>query len=343
MITEAKFKELLERSETDTIDYKRTMYDFDNDTENKKLAAYLKDIISFSNTIRNESSFIIIGVHKNPDNSFELYGIDKHIDESILQAKVTNKIFPVPKFKYYTFNYNNMKFGIFEFPIQKYQVPLSPTSSMKGLVVNQPYYRKGSMNTEAIGTTLIEIHEWFKSLPDYEEENIIDLGISQLLIKATDINSKLSILFAEALTFSERHKLQSLKQFCLKQLVGPQNDEAPNHKYRIIDTFFMSGTINDTITIVDKSYITSFLKSQKNYFPYKYFLNFTITDIESKIKLTDESKGFNVIRTTTKAITEDVQPPIDITLFIFGSDYHILYNNIRQAFITTLINTKEHY
>ena len=92
MINQAEFERLINMSETSTLDFKTKMYDFKDDNDLRKTAKFVKDIIAFSNTIRNESSYIIIGIEEKTDGTKEFHGLDKFIDDGILQDIVKDKV-----------------------------------------------------------------------------------------------------------------------------------------------------------------------------------------------------------------------------------------------------------
>jgi len=68
MMTEAEFESLLRRTEGENIDFKSTSYDLSSDHGKFSL---VKDVISLANTPRDEDSFIVIGVTKNADSTYE--------------------------------------------------------------------------------------------------------------------------------------------------------------------------------------------------------------------------------------------------------------------------------
>lgn len=59
MITNSDFESLIWKSESSSIDFKRNQYNIINDFDKTNTAKFIKDIISFCNTIRTESAFII--------------------------------------------------------------------------------------------------------------------------------------------------------------------------------------------------------------------------------------------------------------------------------------------
>jgi hypothetical protein len=83
-----EFENSRERPQSTILDFKKDMYDFSNDQDHRKSAEFVKDIISFANTIRAESAFVIIGIKELPDKSKECHGSTSNIDDAVLQDKV---------------------------------------------------------------------------------------------------------------------------------------------------------------------------------------------------------------------------------------------------------------
>lgn len=117
MISHEEITEILEKPESSTLDFKEDLYDFKNDKDLKSTAKFIKDVISFCNTIRNEKGLIIFGVKEKTDNTFEFIGLNSFIDDSILQEKVKDKVFPRPYFSYYELNYNEKKLEFLNFQL----------------------------------------------------------------------------------------------------------------------------------------------------------------------------------------------------------------------------------
>lgn len=92
-----KFKELIDKGETQTIDYKIECNAFHKGNE-KDTAELVKDIIAFANN-GNVASYLIIGV-SNDRNGFKSVENDKLTDDNI-QVLVRDNIFPIPKVKLY--------------------------------------------------------------------------------------------------------------------------------------------------------------------------------------------------------------------------------------------------
>lgn len=143
-----KFKELLTRPEGPCIDFKREQYDLLSDKEGIYTAKFIKDIIALSNTIREETAFIIFGVEES-NGQKNLIGINNLLDDSIFQDKIKDKVSPKPKFYSYSIALNGYVFGIIEIPIVKYSEPICAIKNLKGIEAGKVYCRRGSINAEA--------------------------------------------------------------------------------------------------------------------------------------------------------------------------------------------------
>ena len=97
MITELDFENLISRPESTLLDFKREQYKIINDESGIKTAGFIKDIVSFSNTIRTETAYIVIGISTDNDDK-ELIGIDLNIDDATFQEKIKDKVYPKPTF-----------------------------------------------------------------------------------------------------------------------------------------------------------------------------------------------------------------------------------------------------
>lgn len=196
-MTENKFRELLNRPESSTLDFKSEMYDFSNDADNVIISKFVKDVLSFTNTIRESSSYVIFGVKELEDSNKELIGISKNIDDAILQDKVKNKIYPLPKFNYSTIIYSKKLFGILEFPVRRYDFPVSSVVKLRGLEIGRTYYRQGTSNTEALTLEILKINDWLQSLPKTDTEFSVQNLIATFLKRLLTQNEKLSEVLPE--------------------------------------------------------------------------------------------------------------------------------------------------
>ncbi|MBP7283137.1 MAG: tetratricopeptide repeat protein [Leptospiraceae bacterium] len=164
------FEYLLSQPESDTLDFKSEFYDFSGDTEKAKEAKeskFIKDIISFANTKKDKSSYIIVGIKENETTKEkEFLGVIAHPDDANLQEKIKDKVYPVPEFLYYPYTYKNQQFGIIEILIPKYSEEpyYCKKDYIGGLLKSELYFRRGSSNAEATPEEERHIREWFKSL-----------------------------------------------------------------------------------------------------------------------------------------------------------------------------------
>ena len=237
MISKKEMSEILEKPESSILDFKENLYDFKNDKDLKNTSKFIKDVISFSNTIRNEKGRIIFGVKEKEDKTLELIGLNQSIDDSILQEKVKDKVFPRPQFLYYELDYNNNKIGILEFPIVKYELPITPAVKMKGLEIGKVYYRNGSSNTEANAIDVIRINDWLQSLKG-DVKLTLEEKVSEILRRLTLNKEKLSTVITDLLNISKVHNLLDVRLFCAEQMIGVKGVSFSNdHLYRAQKVF----------------------------------------------------------------------------------------------------------
>jgi Schlafen, AlbA_2 len=159
MINEDEFINLLKQPESETLDFKRTGYDLSNDESQFDL---IKDVLCMTNTPRSSISFIILGVNKYPNGTYDLLGIADHPDEADLQAQFTDLVHPIPDFAYYPMIYDGKSFGIIVVPPTK-KGPCLPVRD-KGRTIRKwrIYFRRGSRNDIAERPEdVIRIVSWF--------------------------------------------------------------------------------------------------------------------------------------------------------------------------------------
>ncbi|MBN1205119.1 MAG: ATP-binding protein [Myxococcaceae bacterium] len=159
MMTASQFLELLERSESDILDFKGRAYDL---TQEYSRAALVKDVLCMSNTPREEPAHIIlIGVSKNADGTFTLPGLDKPLDDADLQSQFRERVFPIPEFTYEVLKHEGKPFGIITIPPRR----IGPSAVLKdhgdqlqqGLI----YFRRNTQNDYARTDDLRKIISWF--------------------------------------------------------------------------------------------------------------------------------------------------------------------------------------
>ncbi len=337
MISNEELTILLEKPESSTLDFKENIYDFGNDKDSKNTAKFVKDVISFSNTIRNGKGFILFGIREKTDKSLELVGLDNSVDDSILQEKVKDKVFPRPFFEYYELNYENRKIGVLEFPIAKYELPITPTVKLKGLETGKVYYRNGTSNTEANAIDVIRINDWLKSLPGNLKLTLTD-KISEILKRLTLNKEKLSVIITDLLNISKIHKLTELEEFCSAQIRGIKSNESKNHRYRIQKVFISpNGIETNPYSFIDitADMIKKEMEKEDSFYEYRMLFNQSIIKIEELIGQFNSNKTYGTLKMSSKHLFG--KGDYDINVFLFENNIIGVYSNIRQKVIDELM------
>ena len=159
MINEQQFTSLLQRMESETLDFKEKGYRLDID---KGGLDFVKDVLAMANTPREDTSYIVLGVRKHADGSCDLIGLASHPDDADLQSQFENRVFPPPEFSYCIVKHDNKDFGIIEIPPVR-KGPSVPVSDYgKILRFRQIYFRRGSKNDIPTSEDVAQIIEWFR-------------------------------------------------------------------------------------------------------------------------------------------------------------------------------------
>jgi hypothetical protein len=234
-MTDELFKKLIDNSEGRLLDYKICCYNFQGQKEDAD-AKFVKDIISFSNTVRDSTAYIIFGVKEETNGIKSLIGIDDFSDDAIFQQKTKSRIFPSPSFSSYKYNYDDKLFGIIEVPIYSYARPLVATQKLKGLQIDKIYIRQGSSNEEATHTQTEELIEWLKKLKTNNSTTNGVNEIDELIFAFTDTSKKLSALFGKCNSLRRKVNNSRFNSFVLNELNGLKNtfNDSQEYNYRII-------------------------------------------------------------------------------------------------------------
>lgn len=186
-----KFAKLLLKSEGSAIDFKRDVYDFsgiDINEKNSKRTAFVKDILSFANTPRDESAYIVLGVKRHSNGEIEKKGVISHIDDNTLQQKIEDWVDPIPQFSYHEINFEGLNFAVIEIPVtENSDRPFMATKNSKGGDSLKPlvtYWRRGSKNSEATGTETKAIYKWFESLKNNEIGGLTSLPWKEFVLNS---------------------------------------------------------------------------------------------------------------------------------------------------------------
>ncbi|WP_164905147.1 ATP-binding protein [Aequorivita ciconiae] len=321
------------------MDFKKELYDFQNHQDGT--SKFIKDILSFCNTVRNETSYIIFGIKEMGDSSLDLLGISENIDDSILQEKARTKIFPSPGFKYYTLSYKSKLFGILEFPVTKYEVPLSPTTKMKGLEPGKFYFRNGTSNTEASGLESIHIGKWLDSLPNFKVNSEQKIKTSDFIIRLSNEDEKLSKVLPELLAFATENNWVNLVEFCSIQIIGIRSqtdEEYPYRMQKVWGSIYQAEFNSNPYLVLTQNKLQKELNEDKNFFSLKLTFTQSLLELENIIKKFDEDSGFSITiqKRNMKEISKD-GPDRPFFIYCLEDDYKSVYSNIRQKAIDYLM------
>lgn len=338
MLSELQLGLILKKNESSILDFKQEMYEFNNEQNLKETAKFVKDVISFSNTIRTETGYIIIGVKENKEVSHEVIGLKYSIDDSILQEKIKDKVFPRPSFLFYEINYRNKRIGILEFPIVKYELPITASVKMKGLETGKVYYRNGTSNTEANAIDTIRINDWFKSLPG-SNSNSLSEKISGIIKRLTQNHEKLSVILTDIWQIAKEHKINELENFVYSQIKGINHSDAKNHLYRrqklIISPLEVE--INHfSFYDLTPAMVKREMLQMEGFFEYKMLFIWPIVTLEEWIQNYGDTK-FGTLKMSAQQIFGEGDYKVNV--FIFGDDLRSVYSNIKQKLIDELIDT----
>lgn len=345
-MTDETFIEILNKPESSILDFKADLYDFTNDKDEVVLAKFTKDVISFTNTIREGPAYIIFGVKETPDNKKEKVGISKNIDDAILQDKIKTKLYPIPKFKYFTKQFDGLLFGILEFPLHRNEFPVTSTVKLKGIEIGKVYYRQGSTNTEALSLDVIKINNWLLSLPQKVFQDSTQSVISDLLKRLLTKRERLSEILPDIYLMAKSANLIELKEFCELEIKGfdvtneatrkkIQHRDQP-YKYRV-QTIKVS---IDSITYARNStadQIKSEMNRSSDFYNVPYFFKEPIASIEDYLNQTD---GFLSITMKIKDVLPEFKKDYPAYGYIFNSDLVSVYQNIRQRLIDLTMDLK---
>lgn len=343
MITELDFEKLIVRPESTTLDFKREQYKIMNDESGIKTAEFIKDIVSFANTIRTETAYIIIGISNDNDEK-ELLGINQHIDDAIFQEKIKDKVNPKPTFLYFTIKYRGKDFGVFEIPVAKYAEPIAPVLKMKGLEPGRIYFRRGSSNAEAIGREIININNWMESLPSVAETLSLSDEISTLLTRTTSQKELLSSVISDTYRVAKKHHLNTLEKFCSGELSGwkeaEDNEDIQKYiNYRLqpilVSAFSIEYNHENTL---GAQYIYNEMKKMDHV--YEKLITFTesISTLEHIVNQFSHSTNAIISKSITSSVfSGNINDDFPMTMYALKDNFQNLYRNIRQKLIDELL------
>ncbi|KAF2327605.1 ATP-binding protein [Flavobacterium nitrogenifigens] len=341
MITEIEFEKLISKNESSILDFKGEFYDFKKESNDLVTAKFVKDVISFCNTIRTETSYIIFGIQEIDNGGLEFKGMKEKVDDAILQDKIKDKVIPRPNFSFYTIKHKEKQFGILEFPIIRYEMPIVPAiKNLKGLEVGKVYYRNGTSNTEATAYDVIRINDWLKSLPEIREQNSLNDEVSKFIKELTKNEQKLSVIISDLFSLSKKYELEELRKFCLVEIQGIKSSNSEGAEYRIQKVFISWNKIEINPYAYLKPSISSLIKeieNNKEFFESKIVMHHPIIEIESSLdQLNSDPNSYGTMKTDAKELL-DMEKAHDLYIYTFPDNINSLYRNIRQKAIDILM------
>jgi tetratricopeptide (TPR) repeat protein len=153
---------LLAQAESETLDFKATVYDLNDESSCLTL---IKDVISMANTPRDSAAHIVLGVRKHPDGKAEVVGVDRHPDEADLQAQFVTRVYPIPSFSYRPVTVDGKSLAVIDIPAVRVGPCLPVRDWGGGMRQWQVYFRRGSRNDVATGQDMARIFAWFGAPP----------------------------------------------------------------------------------------------------------------------------------------------------------------------------------
>ena len=173
---------LLERQESDDLDFKSDHYNFDNDNGKSK---FIKDIVAMANTPRSGPAYILVGVQEQSGKVRGTTGVTDHPDGAMLGGVVSGKVSPAPRFTYRQIVHDGVKLGLIEIPCDQ-PVPIMPRTDYGVLRRGCVYIRRNTQNTEADKADLARINEWGQIQSEPPSDPSTPSGAWEQLYRACD-------------------------------------------------------------------------------------------------------------------------------------------------------------
>lgn len=343
MLTAITIQELVNQPESSTLDFKRELYDFTGNADRAN-ASLVKDVCAMANTIRSQTSYILFGVDAPIGSPASVVGMSSTIDDGIIQDKVKHKITPRPEFKYYTVLLGTSLIGVMEFPVRRYDSPLTPAVNIGNLKAGTTYFRQGSTNTEATGAETIRIYEWLKSLPAPHTLHDKHEELTQLLQQLQQTQATLAPMLPKMLAMGRKYNLQKIADFSLFELDGINGETTENtepFKYRLLKVFIDVGA---NIQINNGGYTASQVKEavlrEDHFIHVDLHMNKSVHEMETWVQ--DMAANSNMRFGTIKGSSKTLMPwysgkETQVHIYIFPDDLINTVRRIRQKAIDLVI------
>ena len=174
-------KNLLDRQESDDLDFKLGQYDF---TDTRAKSKFIKDLVAMANTPRSGPAYILVGVEEQAGKVIRVTGVTDHPDEAMLGSVVRGKVDPVPRFTYRQVIHSGMTLGLIEIPCDQ-PIPIMPRDDYGVLRRGCVYVRRNTQNVEADKTDLSRINWGRISIESYSHPSTPS-GAWEQLYRACD-------------------------------------------------------------------------------------------------------------------------------------------------------------
>jgi hypothetical protein len=179
---ELLIEQLLNESESSTLDFKEQQYGFVGAIEEEK-SELLKDILSFTNAFRRTDAYILIGVKEIKGARSIPVGIHDELDDASLQQFVNSKTQKPVTFTYYTIPIQGVKVGLIHVPVQ--ERPIYLLKDYGKLKKGKVYIRRGTSTGEASPDEIVNMR------PSMEDRTISGIPAKVLEYMVTDANQRL--------------------------------------------------------------------------------------------------------------------------------------------------------
>lgn len=239
-----------------------------------------------------------------------------------------------------------MTFGILEFPVKKYNTPITLTQKLKGLEPGQFYFRRNSSNSQADGFEAINIVKWLESLPaNYNTASLID-QVSQAIKKLTSKDTLLSECISDCFDIATKFDLNKLNFFCMNELSGWENKLSSEQiqtgfNYRVSDVLFTPGKLSIPPYLGwDARRMILELKKSEDIYETRMFFSYSVQKIEEYLSKLSQSKNMLLtLEMPARRFNDDPKfENVDITVIMHKDNFDTIYLNIRQKLIDQLVN-----
>lgn len=249
---------------------------------------FIKDILSFSNTIRQESAYIIFGVGEDAGTN-KLLGLDFFPDDGIFQQKAMDKVWPKPQFHTFKYNFQGKNFGVIELPVVSYARPLIAVKSFKSLESDKVYFRRGTTNSEASATEILTISDWLRSIPARSsEDHELSQQVAALRHQLVDNKVAVSTVISKCLALGIKFGNSVLQDFCVNELTGYDASDDDNYvKYPFRLMIVPATPLKVTMPRyqpVSPDEMIAYMSNRNDFWRKNFFVTFSITKLEGIIE-----------------------------------------------------------